>query len=148
MILFTIGFTEKPAERFFELIRANRVEKVVDIRLRPDGQLAGFAKKVDLPFFLRELAACDYAHLPQLAPSDEILDGYRQSKSKDWDGYVERFERLMDERGVPETLDRAMFESARCCLLCSEHVPERCHRRLVAERIARTWPDVEVLHLM
>ena len=146
MCLYTIGFTQKSAERFFGLLRDHGVGRLIDVRLHPDGQLAGFAKRADLPFFLERLAGCDYLHLPALAPSDDILSGYR--KDRDWDRYVERFEALMDERDVPRSLDRGLFEERACCLLCSEATPERCHRRLVSERLARAWPGTEVVHLV
>jgi uncharacterized protein (DUF488 family) len=144
--LYTIGFTKKPAERFFSLLRDNGVQRLVDIRLHPSGQLAGFAKKDDLVYFLRALAGCEYAHAPELAPTDEILSAYR--KDKKWPRYVEHFEALMDERGIPHTLDRAMFEKELSCLLCSEATPEKCHRRLVAERLAAHWEGVEIVHLI
>jgi uncharacterized protein (DUF488 family) len=146
MKLYTIGFTQKSAETFFELLRDHRVGRMIDIRLRPDGQLSAFARKEDLPYFLRELAnGCDYVHLPELAPTNDILKDYRSGG--DWSRYVEQFERLMEERGIPDKLNRALFESADCCLLCSEATPEQCHRRLVAERIAGHWPEVEIIHL-
>lgn len=146
MKLYTIGFTRKSAEQFFMLLADHGVERVVDIRLRPGGQLSGFAKGSDLPWFLERLNGCDYVHLPQLGSSDEIIDDYR--KDHDWPRYVSRFEALMDERGIPATLDRASFETQASCLLCSEPTPEQCHRRLIAERLARSWPDVEVIHLV
>jgi uncharacterized protein (DUF488 family) len=146
MKLYTIGFTGKPASRFFELLATNGVERVVDIRLRPGGQLSGFAKGGDLAWFLRRLNDCDYVHLPQLAPSEELLNDYR--KDHDWQSYIPRFEALMDERDIPNALDRASFAAQASCLLCSEATPEQCHRRLVAERLARSWPEVEVIHLV
>lgn len=146
MRLYTIGFTQKRAATFFGLLREHGVRRLVDIRLKPEGQLAGFAKKDDLPYFLRELAAgCEYVHRPDLAPTADILKGYRGDG--DWPRYVERFEQLMDARGIPAALDPADFEAAPSCLLCSEATPEQCHRRLVAERLALHWPHVEIIHL-
>lgn len=146
MKLYTIGFTQKRAEVFFELLRRNGVRRLVDIRLRPGGQLAGFAKQDDLPYFLSQLAdGCQYVHLLELAPADEILNDYRSDK--DWGKYTERFENLMDERGIPDTLNQGDFETYPSCLLCSEPTPEHCHRRLVADRLASRWKDVEIIHL-
>ncbi len=145
MKLFTIGYAQKSAERFFNLLKEHGVERVVDIRLHPDGQLAGFAKRADLRFFLPRLAGCEYHHCPLLSPTEEILSDYR--KDHDWAKYTERFEALLDERNVPQSLDRRFFEEKVSCLLCSEAPPDKCHRRLVAERIAKHWPDVEVIHL-
>jgi len=146
MKLYTIGFTQKRAETFFELLRQHGVQRLVDIRLNPGGQLSGFAKQDDLPYLLSRLAAgCQYVHVPELAPTKEILGDYRLDS--DWPRYVTRFEALMDERRVPESLNRADFETLTSCLLCSEPTPEQCHRRLVAERLAAYWPEVEIIHL-
>jgi uncharacterized protein (DUF488 family) len=146
MKLYTIGFTHKRAEAFFELLRANGVGRLVDIRLNSGGQLSGFAKQEDLPYFLRELAAgCEYVHMMELAPTKEKLKDYHNDH--DWVRYETRFETLMDERNIPASIDRRLFEQALCCLLCSEATPEQCHRRLVAERFARHWPGVDIIHL-
>jgi uncharacterized protein (DUF488 family) len=146
MKIYTIGFTKKSAQTFFELLRQNGVQRLVDIRLKPSGQLSGFAKKDDLPYFLDRLAGhCAYVHLPELAPSEEILDAYRETKN--WELYAVQFQDLMDQRGIPDTLDLASFEGQASCLLCSEEIPKQCHRRLVAERLAARWPDVEIIHL-
>ena len=123
-----------------------RVERIVDIRRSPGGQLSGFAKQHDLAWFLDRLVGADYIHLPELAPSEAIRHADR--KDRDWDRYVPRFEAFMDTRAFPNTLDRTSFEEKSSCLLCSEPAPERCHRRLVAERMARVWPDVAVIHLV
>jgi uncharacterized protein (DUF488 family) len=146
MKIYTIGFTQKPAERFFRLLRENGVRRVLDIRLRPGGQLAGFAKGDDLAYFLRSLVNCDYVHLDQLAPTDDILKDYRVDH--DWPRYVRRFDALLDDRGMPNSGMRELLEQLPGCLLCSEAAPDRCHRRLVAERMARCWPDSEVVHLI
>ncbi len=146
MDLYTIGFTKKTAEQFFALLQTNGIQRLIDIRVHPGGQLAGFTKKDDLAYFLSRLVDCDYHHLLTLAPSAEILSDYRSTSH--WETYVQRFEALMDQREVPEGLDRRLFEEKTCCLLCSEATPDKCHRRLVAERFARYWPDVNVIHLV
>jgi len=146
MKLYTIGFTQKSAEQFFGLLAEHGVERLVDIRLNPGGQLSGFAKQRDLAWFLQRLLGAEYIHLPVLAPSEAIRDAYR--KDHDWERYIRRFEALMDERGIPESLDRTVFTEKISCLLCSEPTADRCHRRLVAERLAREWRDVEVIDLV
>ena len=44
MIIYTIGFTQKSAEQFFETIKANKIELLIDVRLNNKSQLAGFSK--------------------------------------------------------------------------------------------------------
>jgi uncharacterized protein (DUF488 family) len=145
MKIYTIGFTQKTAEQFFGLLRSNQIQRLVDIRLRPDGQLSGFAKKNDLVYFLRELAdGCQYVHMPELTPTSEILDEYRADK--DWEKYLLRFHQLLDQRQIPAVLNRTDFEVKPSVLLCSEASPEHCHRRVVAERLAAAW-DMEIVNL-
>lgn len=146
MRIYTIGFTQKSAERFFSLLAEHGIGRLIDIRLHPDGQLAGFAKREDLAYFLRELVGCEYHHVDFLAPSEEIFKAYRQDR--DWARFEQRYRRLMDERAIVQRLDPAFFSEKPCCLLCSEHLPDKCHRRLLAERLAQAWPDVEVVHLV
>ncbi len=146
MKIYTIGFTKKSAEEFFGLLRENGVRRLVDIRLRPGGQLAGFAKQDDLRYFLRELAnGCAYVHMPELAPTEEMLEAYR--REKDWELYTVQFQKLLEGRNIPDSLDRKSFEQDPSCLLCSEASPQHCHRRIVAERIAAFWPGTEITHL-
>ena len=83
--------------------------------------------------------------MPSLAPTKEILSDYRSDG--DWPRYVARFEELMDQRLISEILDQATFNDRSSCLLCSEAEPTQCHRRLVAERLAAHWPEVEIMHL-
>ena len=49
--LYTIGFTKKTAEQFFELLRKHKVKRIIDIRLNNTSQLASFAKMPDLKYF-------------------------------------------------------------------------------------------------
>jgi uncharacterized protein (DUF488 family) len=146
MKLYTIGFTQKSAETFFGLLHQNHIQRVMDIRLKPDGQLSGFSKREDLRYFLAALVdGCRYEHVLELAPTAEILSEYRQTH--DWGRYTLRFKALLDERDVPGCLDKASFTRYSTCLLCSEPLPAQCHRRLVAERLAACWPEVEIIHL-
>lgn len=146
MEIFTIGFTQTTAEDFFGRLKAHRIERLLDIRLNNRSQLAGFAKRDDLAYFLRELVGVDYEHVPLLAPSQEILDAYKKRKSISWPEYEERFLALMRERRVENELDPAEFEM-RTVLLCSEATPEHCHRRLVVEYLFNHWPAVTAVHL-
>ena len=51
MKIFTIGFTKKSAEQFFNLLKQPGLVRLVDARLNNVSQLAGFTKKDDLGFF-------------------------------------------------------------------------------------------------
>jgi uncharacterized protein (DUF488 family) len=144
MRLFTIGFTKKSARRFFELLRKSGARRVVDVRLNNVSQLAGFAKKDDLAWFLEEICGIGYVNRPELAPTQQMLAAYRKERG-DWRTYETRFLALMRDRRIEETVPREII--AESCLLCSEDTPHRCHRRLVAEYLAQHWGDVDIVHL-
>ncbi|WP_133511164.1 DUF488 family protein [Candidatus Thiosymbion oneisti] len=144
MRIATIGFTKKSAERFFEALRRAGTKRVVDVRLNNVSQLAGFAKKNDLAYFLDRICRVDYVHLPSLAPTQEILDGYKK-KGGSWDDYERRFLDLMTARRIAEKIEPETLEDA--CLLCSEDKPHHCHRRLIAEYLQEHWGNVEIEHL-
>jgi len=144
MKLFTIGFTRKSAEHFFTLLSRAGVQRVLDIRLNNVSQLAGFAKRDDLRFFLKALCGIDYLHLPILAPSKELLDAYRKNDG-DWPTYRSGFLNLIAEREIENRVSKELIDGG--CLLCSEEAPDHCHRRLVAEYLSDKWGDLEITHL-
>lgn len=144
MRLFTIGFTKKSAEAFFSKLRDSGAKRIVDVRLNNVSQLAGFAKKEDLKYFLREICRIDYVHLPILAPTQDLLDGYRKEKGG-WPAYEQQFLKLLETREIEKAVSRDVISDG--CLLCSEDKPEHCHRRLVAEYLKNHWRDVEIVHL-
>ena len=147
MKVYTIGFAGKNAETFFTLLSQAGVKSLLDIRLNNRSQLAGFTKSTDLEFFLDRLCDIGYYYLPRLAPSPELLEAYRK-KEVDWEGYISRFESLMQERDADALLKRELKGIPKpICLLCSESEASMCHRSLIAKRIAGLFPKVEVIHL-
>ena len=145
MKLFTIGFTGKTAEQFFGLLESARPKSLVDVRLNNRSQLAGFTKSDDLNFFLRRILNIPYRHRLELAPTQPMLDKVRK-QGQSWSAYEKSFIRLMEKRAIQDTLAPSEMDGA--VLLCSEHEPERCHRRLVAEYLQRHWKGVEIRHLV
>ena len=144
MRILTIGFTKKSAERFFGMLRDAGTRRVVDVRLNNVSQLAGFAKRKDLEYFLQQICRVDYQYLPSLAPTKDMLDAYKKRRGS-WEDYERHFVDLMAERRIEDTIQPGSLEDA--CLLCSEDQPHHCHRRLVAEYLKEHWGDVEIEHL-
>ena len=140
----TIGFTKKTAQRFFEMLRDFGARRVIDVRLNNASQLAGFAKKDDLKWLLDRICGIEYVHMPNLAPTKELLSGYRKG-SIGWDAYQTSFMELMRARGVENAIPKDMLDGG--CLLCSEDQPHHCHRRLVAEYLNDHWGGIKVEHL-
>lgn len=142
--LFTIGFTQTTARDFFTKLKKAGVRRVVDVRLNNNSQLAGFSKKDDLAYFLKEIAGIEYVHLPELAPTQELLDAFKKQKG-DWGLYEKQFLDLMAQRQIEKSLPREVLDHG--CLLCSERLPHHCHRRLVAEYLDAKWGGLRTNHL-
>lgn len=144
--IYTIGFTKKKAEYFFDKLKKAGVKRIVDVRLNNVSQLAGFAKKDDLIYFLKQLGDMDYVHFPELAPTKDILDAYKKHKG-DWATYERKFIELMEKRHIEDKIPKEVLNEG--CLLCSEDKPHHCHRRLVAEYLNKKWDEeVEIRHLV
>ncbi len=142
--LYTIGFTGKPAEKFFNLLRKSEVKKIIDTRINNVSQLAGFAKGADLKFFAKEIGHMNYEHNIDFAPTKELLSRYRDKKMT-WPEYEIEYLNLLDIRKVAQKTDIEKLHEN--CLLCSEHTPEKCHRRLLAEYLQHVKSDIQIIHL-
>jgi uncharacterized protein (DUF488 family) len=141
----TIGFTGKSAQRFFDLLKDAQVRTVLDVRLHNTSQLAGFAKKQDLRYFLENLCSAAYVEMPDLAPEPALLKRY-QGKDLSWDDYAVAYVELIAKRRVEKQLDIDLFRSA--CVLCSEHLPHHCHRRIALEYLNTQWNSrLKITHL-
>src|SRR5271165_4098658 len=145
MKIFTIGFTKKSAETFFTRLKSAGVKRLIDVRLNNVSQLAGFTKRDDLRYFTKAICDIDYVHLPELAPTADILDPYKKQKNGDWPLYERQFLNLMRARRIEEAVSRDLLDGG--CLLCSEETPHHCHRRLVAEYFKEKWDGIDIEHI-
>lgn len=143
--LYTIGFTKKSAEHFFNLLRDNNVKQLVDVRISNNSQLAGFAKGKDLEFFVNEICHIPYKHITDFAPSKELLDQWHKQEVS-WDEYQTIYTGMLKERNILRKYGVKCFDGS--CFLCSEDVPEQCHRRLLAEYMEKNSKEqVRIIHL-
>ena len=144
MELFIIGYTKKSAEKFFGIITDNKIEIVADVRLYNSTQLAGFSKSVDLQYFLKKICSCNYIALKQLAPNPSLFENYKNGKTT-WNEYEKIYNKFLDTQANLDFF--YAFKNKRICILCAESTPEHCHRRLIAEKISKTYDNVKITHL-
>lgn len=145
MHIFTMGFTQKTAEQFFEKIKKNNIQIVLDVRLNNQSQLAGFTKGKDLEYFLKTICNCLYEHEIKFAPTKEILSSYKNNKI-DWEKYVIEFDKLIVSRKMADYFEKKYAKYNNVLLLCSEPTPQNCHRRLLAESFSQ-GKDYEISHI-
>jgi uncharacterized protein (DUF488 family) len=133
--VYTIGHSTRSAEQFLELLRASGVERVVDIRRFPGSRRWPHFAKESMCQWL-PAAGIDYIH--QLA-----LGGRRKGRPDSPHVYWENesFRSYADYMDTPEfhaALEQLMAEAREkpTAIMCSEAVPWRCHRRLVADALS------------
>jgi len=135
---------KKSAQMFFERLKAVKIDVLLDVRLYNTSQLAGYSKCGDLQYFLDKICDCAYIWTPQFAPTTAILNGYKDN-AMTWSEYEMPYNKLLATRNSLAFFER--FDGKRICLLCAEELPERCHRRLPAEKVADVYKGVTITHL-
>jgi len=146
MNLYTIGFTKKSARAFFELLKTNGVEMLVDIRLNNSSQLAGFSKGSDLEYFLNKICSCGYRHEIIFAPTKEIMEGFKAKKIS-FEQFAKLYSELMNTRDALDYFTKNYAGFKNVCLLCSEDTPDHCHRQVLANLLVKAIPKSSVKHL-
>ena len=63
-----------------------------------------------------------------------------------WESYEEKFMNLMAKRKIEKSFNLDDFNDQ--CLLCSEHLPHQCHRRLILDYLAQSQETTnQIKHL-
>ena len=143
--LFNIGFTQKTAKEFFGIIKAHKIDCLVDVRLNPNGQLSRFAFEKDLPFFLSELAnGCQYRHRVDLAPTKELLKEVRDKScpmSKDYNLFEIAYRKQLETQSHISNFVKEFGKYGNVVLLCSEPTNEKCHRRVLSNLLLKKFEN-------
>lgn len=144
-LVLTIGHSTLPIEEFVALLRANEVRCLLDIRTVPKSRHNPQYHQDNLPHSLNA-AGIDYLHLPGLGGlrrprPDSPNAAWRNTSFR---GYADYMQTPEFAHNVDEVI--ALAHETRCCLMCAESVPWRCHRSLVAD--ALTVRGVSVEHII
>jgi uncharacterized protein (DUF488 family) len=143
--IYTIGFTRRTAEDFFGALKQSGARRLLDVRLSNTSQLAGFTKKQDLIYFLKGLAAMQYHEVKELAPTEAIFKEYHAGGG--WERLEKDYRLLLKERKAEQYVPLDWLKEG-AVLLCSEHEPLHCHRRLAAEYLSQHYPgSFNIVHL-
>lgn len=135
----------KSAEEFFGILKNKSIKRFVDIRLKNEAPIYGFARKKDLPYLLKAICNIDYIHKIEYAPTKELFFRYKVKKYLSWEDYISWYKRILEERDILGNIDYSIFQDA--VLLCTEKAGENCHRILLAEYLAEHNKDIEIVNL-
>ena len=132
--VFTIGHSTRPIEEFIRLLKAHRVDRLVDIRTMPQSRYNPQFSRETLSPALRK-AGIRYRHMPGLGGlrrprPDSVNGGWRNASFR---GYADYMQTAPFRRSLDRCIELATQE--RVALMCAEAVPWRCHRSLVADAL-------------
>jgi uncharacterized protein (DUF488 family) len=148
--IWTVGHSTMPLDRLVKMLRANRIETLIDVRSKPGSRKS--------PQFNREslaetipAASIDYAHLPDLGGFRDQLEGSLNTswRHPSFRAYADYMEGRPDRNGEVfargiEELER-IASTSRAAFMCSESSWWKCHRRMISDRLTIRW---DVQHIM
>lgn len=141
--IFTIGHSTHPIEKFIEILQVYGVEELVDIRTIPKSR---HNPQFNKDIFPESLGKIKYLHIPELgglrhAKADSLNIGWENASFRGFADYMltEEF-----DKGIAELIDLA--QNKQIAIMCSEAVPWRCHRSLIAD--ALTVRGILVEHIL
>ena len=142
--IFTIGHSTRTLDEVVQLLQANHVDLVADVRTVPASRRMPHFGKASLEREL-PLRGIRYVHVAALGGlrktrPDSINAAWRNASFR---GYADHMQSAEFERGIEEL--QALAASHTVAVMCAEAVPWRCHRSLLAD--ALTVRGVEVLHI-
>lgn len=130
--IFQLSAYETDAESFFDTLRKQHADVVVDVRLHNSNQLCGFTKRKDLEFFVPQLTGAVYVHDLDFAPTPDLLESYTK-KSIGWDEYARRYRALMLDKDAPTLFEDRYGAYAHICLLGTSTRKRRSHTEVLNE---------------
>jgi uncharacterized protein (DUF488 family) len=143
--LFTVGHSTHPWKEFIALLKAWEIQEVLDVRTVPRSRAFPWFSTERMKTALPK-AGIGYRHLPALGG---LRHSKKDSPNKAWRnasfrGYADYMRTEEFEKGLKQLNDRR--KKRRVCVMCSEAVWWRCHRRMIAD--AEVASGIPVKHVM
>lgn len=142
--IWTIGYERLMPGALVAELRAAGVERVIDVRYRPQSRRAGMSK-TRLGELLAEHGIA-YEHRRALGTPPDLRWLYKHNRVAE--GH-EGFRRYVEEHAAAD-LDALAAElpgARRTALLCLEADPAVCHRSVLVEGLRRRMPALRVVDL-
>ncbi len=142
-VIFTVGHSTRTSKEFMELLRAQNVRELIDVRTIPRSRHNPQFNRVALSRSLRR-TGIGYRHMVQLgglrcAKRESINTAWR---NKSFRGYADYMQTREFQAGLRKLIAVAK-QKRRVALMCAEAVPWRCHRSLVADALLARGLSVE-----
>ena len=142
--LWTIGYERHRPESLAAELEAAGVERVIDVRFRPQSRKPGMSKtKLGLMLADHRVA---YEHRKELGTPPDLRFLFHHGRTQEAAAAYRRHV----EASAPDALarlDEELEDGPRTALLCLEEDPSGCHRRVIADALRERRPDLRVVDL-
>jgi uncharacterized protein (DUF488 family) len=142
--LWTIGYEALPPAMLVAELQGAGVERLIDVRFRPQSRRAGMSK-TKLGAFLGANGIA-YESRRTLGTPPEIRVHFHAGRTavarKEFAAYIEA--NASDEL---DALARELSAGPRTALMCLEADPAVCHRRVLSEALRERSPTLSVIDL-
>ncbi|MEO8128396.1 MAG: DUF488 domain-containing protein [Bryobacteraceae bacterium] len=133
-IVMTIGHSTRPVKEFIHLLKAHRVQRLVDVRTVPRSRHNPQFNRSELSPALHS-ARLHYRHMPGLggfrhAHADSLNTGWHNASFRGFADYMQTPE---FRKSLDDLIELA--KSERIAIMCAEAVPWRCHRSLISDAL-------------
>jgi uncharacterized protein (DUF488 family) len=141
-VIYTVGHSTHPLEKFLGILKAHSIEQLVDVRRFPKSRRHPHFNRETMDLSLPE-AGIAYRHMPGLGgmrhPRKHSTNTAWQNES--FRGYADYMQTSEFERNLDELI--AVSSELRTAIMCAEAVPWRCHRSLIADALIAREIDVQ-----
>ncbi len=131
--IYTIGHSNQSIESFIEILKANDIHCLVDVRSYPSSKYVPHFNKNNLEHSLKK-EHIKYFHLPDLGGRRKKSTTIHKSIRVDaFAGYADYMMTLEFKKGVSDL--KKIARKCRTAFMCTEAVWWQCHRRMIADRL-------------
>lgn len=146
-LIFTIGHSTRSTKDFMKILKAFDIEILVDVRSYPGSRYCPQFGKVRLKNNLKR-NEIEYVHILNLGgrrkalKDQELNEGWRSAQFR---GYADFMQTEDFQQGLNELI--AISKNKVAAIMCSEAVPWRCHRSMIADAlIARKFNVIDIFN--
>lgn len=142
LLVFAIGHSTRTSEDFIGLLKAHRVERLVDVRTVPRSRHNPQFNRDQLSPVMHR-SRIHYRYMTALggfchARRDSTNTGWRNVSFRGFADYMHTPE---FRKNIDAVIELAKYE--RIAMMCAEAVPWRCHRSLIADALLARVVEVK-----
>ena len=145
--VFTIGHSRHPAEHFLQVLQANGVETLIDVRRKPWSRFNPQFNRERLAKTL-EAAGIAYVHMEELGGLREE-GGDTAAPHQGWrNPFLRSYASYAATGAFAAALDRLTDQAGRstAAVMCAEGDWRQCHRQIVSDYLL--CRDIDVRHIL